>query len=221
VYVDDSKVREAEEKWGVPVEGRFVIPTTAAELAFIRSTQKRGRAHDVTLIAWDEEHRRFAVIAKHAYAAGAFRPPSGGIEPGESFEEGARREAREETGLDVELTRYVLRARVRFEPGGAGAVGGGRAAAADAAAGGRAAPADAIEWVTHVFEASAIGSRLAPIDVHEIREASWATREELLGPLAEKLLLRDSAGIRYRVALHRAIFAAIDARSTRALDGSA
>ncbi len=205
MYVDDSKVREAEEKWGVPMEARWVVPTAPAELAFIRSTQKRGRAHDVTLIAWDEEHRRFAVIAKHAYAAGAFRPPSGGIEPGESFELGARREAIEETGLDVQLTNYLLRVRVRFERG----EGGVKALLVE---GGADAAADAIEWVTHVFEANAIGAVLAPIDVHEIREASWATREELLGPLAQKLLLRDSAGIRYRVVLHEAIFASIDRR---------
>ncbi len=190
MYVDDAKVREAEAKWGTPAEERFVVPTTAAELAFIRSTQKRGRAHDVTLLAWDAEHRRFAVIAKHAYAQGAFRPPSGGIEPGESLEEGAVREAREETGLEVRLTRYVLRARVRFEA--------------------NEEAAESIEWTTHVFEADTGGGTLVPFDTREVREARWATREELLGPLADKLLLRGSAGIRYRVALHRAIFAAID-----------
>jgi 8-oxo-dGTP pyrophosphatase MutT (NUDIX family) len=195
VYVDESKVREAEARWGTPRERSFMVPTTAAELAFIRSTQRRGRAHDVTLIVWDQGRRRFAVIAKHAYAAGAYRPPSGGLEPGETLEEGARREALEETGLEIALAHYVLRASVRFE--GSAAHGG---------AGAR----DAIDWTTHVFEADVTGGSLAPHDTKEIREASWATREELLGPLAEKLLLRDSAGIRYRVALHRAIFEAID-----------
>lgn len=190
MYVDESKVREAEARWGVPRERVFAVPTTPAELAFIRSTQKRGRAHDVTLIVWDGGRRRFAVIAKHAYAAGAYRPPSGGLEPGETLEEGARREAHEETGLEIALARYVLRAAVRFDPSDAG---------------------DAIAWTTHVFEADVTGGTLAPHDTKEIREASWATRDELLGPLAEKLLLRDSAGIRYRVALHRAIFEAIDA----------
>jgi ADP-ribose pyrophosphatase YjhB (NUDIX family) len=198
VYVDASKIREAEARWGVPVEERFDVPASAADLAFIRSTQKHGRAHDVTLLIWDAPRRKLAVTAKHGYAAGAYRPPSGGLEPGESFEQGALREALEETGLDIELTRYVLRAHVRFAP-----------------AGEQESEIEAIEWATHVFEAEARGGELAPIDTHEIREAAWATREELLGPLAEKLLLREAAGIRYRVALHRAIFAALDALSSR------
>jgi ADP-ribose pyrophosphatase YjhB (NUDIX family) len=211
VYVDETKTREAEARWGTPLEERFVVPTTAAELAFIRSTQKRGRAHDVTLLIWDAPRRRFAVIAKHAYAPGAYRPPSGGIEPTETLEDGARREAREETGLEVELTRYLLRARVRFAAKASGAARGESAGEGASRQGGAAA----IEWTTHVFEANAIGGELAPIDTHEVREASWAVREELLGPLAEKLLLRDSAGIRYRVALHRAIFTAIDRATSR------
>ncbi len=189
MYVDAARVREAEARWGRPVERSFRVPTSTKEIAFIRSTQRSGRAHDVTMIVWNAPHDRFAVIAKHAYAAGAFRPPSGGLEPGESIEEGIHRETLEETGLEAAVRRYVLRARVRFEG---------------------AAPADSIDWTTHVFESVAHGETLAPRDAHEIREAAWATREELLGPLREKLLLRDSAGIRYRVALHRAIFEAID-----------
>ena len=43
MYVDESRVREAEARWGTPEERTFVLPTTDAELAFIRSTQKRGR----------------------------------------------------------------------------------------------------------------------------------------------------------------------------------
>jgi ADP-ribose pyrophosphatase YjhB (NUDIX family) len=35
---------------------------------------------------------------------GAWDLPAGYLDPGESFEDGARREAREEAGLDVELT---------------------------------------------------------------------------------------------------------------------
>lgn len=191
MYVDESIIREAEANWGTPVEESFRVATSSSEIAFIRSTQRGGRAHDVTMILWDKPGERFAVMAKHGYAPGAFRPPSGGLEPGESLEQGARREAFEETGLVAELRRYVLRARVRFE--GAGDAMG-----------------DGIDWTTHVFEATATGGVLAPRDTHEIREATWATRAELLGPLREKLLLRESAGIRYRVALHRAIFEAID-----------
>jgi 8-oxo-dGTP pyrophosphatase MutT (NUDIX family) len=210
VYVDDAIVGEAEARWGTPREWEYRVNTSAEELSFIRKTQKKGRAHDVTLVIWDRSRARFAVIAKHAYAKGAYRPPSGGLEPGESLEAGAKREALEETGLDIELVRYVMRARVRFE-GAGGGDGADDVASHDARS---TDTIDAIQWTTHVFEAAARGGApgdaLLPRDTHEIREARWATREELLGPLRELLLLRDSAGIRYRVALHEAVFEAIE-----------
>ena len=192
MYVDESLIREAERRFGKPGEKSFRVETSDAELAFIRSTQKRGRCHDVTILIRRDD--AFAVISKHDYPAGAFRPPSGGLEPGESLEAGARREAHEETGLDVRIERYVLRARVTFAP----------APGSEAAA---------IDWVSHVFEAESAEGELCPIDRHEIAGAAWIRRDELVGQVRAKLLEKDAAGIRYRVALHDAIFAEIDRRT--------
>ena len=204
MYVDESRIREAEKAWGVPAECRFEVETSDGELAFIRRTQKDGRSHDVTLLIRSPGEvgaaGPWAVIAKHDYPAGAFRPPSGGLAPGESIGDGARRECREETGLVIELERYLLRARVRFA-----AHPGGRE--------------PSIEWTSHVFVAAARGTELAPADHHEIREAAWRRRDELLGPVRELLLRKDAAGIRYRVALHDAMFAELDRRAEEGAEG--
>jgi ADP-ribose pyrophosphatase YjhB (NUDIX family) len=192
MYVGDEIVREAVRLFGAPAEAEFRVITPAAEIAFIRGTQKRGRAHDVTLLIRDGE--RIAVIAKHNYPAGVFRLPSGGLDPGETIESGARREAREETGLEVLPTRYLLRSRVRF-------------VAPD--------PADSIDWTTHVLEAQVRGGVLDPLDRVEVREAAWVTRDELLGPIRERLVAWKEGGIQYRWRLHDAIFAEVDRRGSR------
>ncbi|MGQ0722643.1 MAG: NUDIX hydrolase [Candidatus Eiseniibacteriota bacterium] len=189
MYVGEDAVREAERRFGLPAEATFHVDTPAAEIAFIRRTQKHGRAHDVTILIRDGA--RIAAIAKHHYPPGIFRLPSGAIDPGESIEDGARREACEETGLDVTLTRYLLRSRVRF-------------AAPE--------PADSIDWTTHVLEARATGGALGPLDLVEIREAAWVTREDLLGPIRDRLVAWKEGGIQYRWQLHDAIFAEVDRR---------
>jgi 8-oxo-dGTP pyrophosphatase MutT (NUDIX family) len=189
MYVDDAAVRDAERRFGVPGEAVFRVATPAAEIAFIRGTQTRGRAHDVTLLIRDGAH--IAAIAKHHYPAGIFRLPSGGIDPGESIAEGAVREAREETGLEVTLTRYLLRSRVRFVAP---------------------EPANSIDWTTHVLEGRVAGGALEPLDRVEVREAAWVTREQLLGPIRERLVAWKEGGIQYRWQLHDAIFAEVDRR---------
>ena len=187
MYVGPELIARAEERFGRPDEEDFRVDTTPAEIAFIRRTQKNGRAHDVTVVIEDGD--LFATIAKHSYPPGLFRFPSGGANPGETLEEACLREGREETGLELGLTRYVLRARVRFErPDGD----------------------DAIDWTTHVFRARVRGGRLEPIDEGEIREAAWLSRGELLGNVRDVLHSRPEAGLRYRGRLQDAIFARLD-----------
>jgi ADP-ribose pyrophosphatase YjhB (NUDIX family) len=198
MYVGEERVREAERAWGVPGEVSFRVPTSDEELAFIRETQRHGRAHDITLVI--RRGDRYAVIAKPDYPDGAYRLPSGGIAPGETVEEGAKREGLEETGLEIEIRRYLLRSRVVFE----------------------AAPEseeDSIHWISHVLEAVAVGGELRPIDRTEIRDARWIDRDSLLGPIRERLLTKRAAGILYRVGLHDAIFARVDRSDVR--DGNA
>ena len=143
------------------------------------ATYDPQRMHDVTLFILNGE--RLALIRKPHFESGIWRPPGGGIKRGEDFEAGVRREALEETGLEVELRRYLVVAEARFlyEP-------------------------QDVPWHTHVFLATTQGERLAPRDREEIAAARWGTLAELAGPLRERLLETGRAFWRYRVALHDA-----------------
>ena len=119
-----------------------------------------------------------ALIRKPIHPPGVFRAPSGGLTPGEPFKEGAKREAREETGLEIEIERYLLRIQVRFI-----------------------CDEENIEWTSHVFSARAVGGELAPQDTREILATRWATLEELQGPIREAVLASGWGLLDYRVTL--------------------
>lgn len=170
---------EWEKRYGSPVVWEHHQPVSNFDYDGIKSSQKNGRAHDITL--YIENNGRIAVIAKPIYQRGMFRAPSGGLHPGESLEEGALREAHEETGLRITLGRYLLRAHVVFEDCGR-----------------------EIHWWTHVFSASTSDEVIAPTDTHEIREARWATPEEF-AVFSAMMVNADRGGLRYRAALHEQI----------------
>ena len=142
--------------------------------------------HDVTLFIFNGE--RLALIRKPQFEEGIWRPPGGGIKLGEDFVEGVRREALEETGLRVELERYLVASSARFVY----------------------EPFD-VPWRTHVFLATTADDELAPRDTEEIQAARWGTLPELSGPLRERLLATGRAFWRYRVALHDAAAEALTA----------
>jgi ADP-ribose pyrophosphatase YjhB (NUDIX family) len=139
----------------------------------------------VTLFILDADER-IALIRKPPFAEGVWRPPGGGIKPGEDATAGAVREALEETGLRVELRRYLVEAHARFRNGGR-----------------------ELPWITHVLLAETLDAALAPDDPGEIAEARWGTLDELGGQLREILLATGRAFWRYRVALHDAALAAL------------
>ena len=143
------------------------------------ATYNPKRMHDVTLFILNGE--RLALIRKPHFEPGIWRPPGGGVKPGEDFVEGVRREALEETGLDVELRRYLVAAEARFVY----------------------EPYD-VPWRTHVFLATTAGEELDPRDTEEIAAARWGTLAELAGSLRERLLATGRAFWSYRVALHDA-----------------
>lgn len=184
MYITPEMIREVELKYGSPDILAFVYEMKPNEFEMVRRTQKNGRAHDVTLFIF--VGNKVAVIRKHMYPPGAYRPPSGGISPGEGFEEGAIREAFEETGLRVTLDRYLLRVRVRFTCG-----------------------PRAIAWTTHVLTAKPIPDEteqsaddpLEPRDTHEIAEGKFVTLDELNGEIRTALIRARSTGLRYRAEL--------------------
>jgi 8-oxo-dGTP pyrophosphatase MutT (NUDIX family) len=184
MFVSEEMVREMECRFGVPTSRDFILPATTAELQRIRSSQKDGRDHDVTL--YIEKDSKLIVIAKHAYPPGLFRAPSGGIHPGESILEGIHREAHEETGCEIEVVRFILRTSVEFRPI--------EADRGDAT----------VDWRSFVFLAEYLSGDFAYTDHHEIsavRLADWS-EFEAFGRIMRQ---SDSAGLHYRAKLHEAV----------------
>ena len=145
----------------------------------IIGSMKDGRAHDLTLFIFHVG--KIAVIAKHSYPPRLYRPPSGGLQPGETFEDGAVREALEETGLSIELEKYILHVEIDFR-----------------------SPTRHVAWTSHVFTARCKGGEIAPRDHDEIREARWAALDEF--PLFSRLMrVTDSGGFHYRAFLQEEV----------------
>jgi ADP-ribose pyrophosphatase YjhB (NUDIX family) len=172
-----------------PIRARYGEPSvlewegSISEREYQIATYDPKRLHDVTLFILNGP--RLALIRKPMFPPDVWRPPGGGVKPGEDFVEAVRREAFEETGLRVELERYLVEARARFVYEGV------------------------LDWRTHVFLAATGDETLEPRDTEEIDAARWGTLEELAGPLRERLLATGRAFWRYRVALHDATISAI------------
>jgi len=176
MFVTPEIIADIEKQYGKPEKRSTRFEMTDEHFANLKSSQKNGRSHDVTLFIRKDD--KFVVIAKHFYPPGLYRPPSGGINPGEYFVDGAKREAREETGCDVELVRYLMRISVEFFCG-----------------------AEAVDWTSHVFLADYISGVLGPLDKVEIREATLAGIDKF-AHFKELLLSSGSGGMRYRAYLH-------------------
>src|SRR5512138_121301 len=112
MYITAEIIGEIEARYGAPDEVAWQFEMLPREFDMVRRSQKHDRAHDVTVFIIEGE--RVVVIKKPMYRPGVYRAPSGGIAPGEAFEAGAMREAYEETGLEVALERYLVRARAKF-----------------------------------------------------------------------------------------------------------
>lgn len=190
MHVDEAVLLPVRERLGTPVGLSWKGEISDAEWAI--ATHNPRRRHDVTLfilgpagsafgVPWA---RRLALIRKPHFAPEVWRPPGGGVHPGEDFAAGAAREALEETGLRVDLRRYLVETRALFYNGGR-----------------------ELPWRTHVLLAETTDEQLAPGDPAEIEAARWGTLEELAGPLREHLLATGRAFWRYRVALHDAALA--------------
>jgi ADP-ribose pyrophosphatase YjhB (NUDIX family) len=183
VHVTEEILAPLRVRYGNPVQLEWAGEISEREHSL--ATYNPARMHDVTLFILDPDDR-VALIRKPHFEAGVWRPPGGGIKPGEDFTLGALREAFEETGLRVRLERYLVDARAHFVH----------------------EPYD-VPWRTHVFLALTDGANLDPQDAEEIAGARWGTLAELAGPLRERLLATGHAFWRYRVALHDAALQAL------------
>jgi ADP-ribose pyrophosphatase YjhB (NUDIX family) len=178
MHVDEAILAPVRERYGTPVVLEW--DGEISDIEWTIATHNPSRTHDVTLFILDPAER-LALIRKPHFAADVWRPPGGGIKPGEDFTAGALREALEETGLRVELRRYLVASQVVFRNAGR-----------------------ELPWQTHVLLAETRDTELAPEDPEEIADARWGTLAELAGPLRDRLLAEDRAFWRYRVALHDA-----------------
>jgi 8-oxo-dGTP pyrophosphatase MutT (NUDIX family) len=171
-------LEQIERQYGRPRELTMSFPMQPAEFEMLQASMSDGRNSDVTLFIFKGD--KVIVIAKPWYPEGLYRAPSGGIKPNEDMELTARREAYEETGVEIELVRYLLRIHVTFACGQA-----------------------AVKWTSHIFTAAYLSGDPHPVDTKEIKNVNLLTLEELLS-LKEKLLKQDSGGLHYRAALTEA-----------------
>lgn len=175
MYFTPEMVEEVEAQYGVPEELSMQLETSPEEFLSIKGSQKDGRSHDLTFFIFKGEELIF--ITKHWYPPGMCRAPSGGLHPGESFEEGAKREVYEETGVEVEIEKYLLRIDVAFTCGD-----------------------ERIDWKTHIFKARYLSGEPHPVDTDEIKEVRLVTVSDI--PAIKRIMLSlNSTGLAYRAEL--------------------
>lgn len=177
MHIGRHIIQELSLQLGTPEVERWSFTMKEDEFRRLKRHIERRRTHDVSLAIVQDD--RVAAIRKHAYPEGGFRLPSGGVHPEEAFLDGASREAYEETGLRVEIERYVLRVHLVFRFGGE-----------DAA------------WTSHVLLARPVSGEIHPVDTGEIAEARFFTWEELLTRSNPALLGTGLGGLAYRARLH-------------------
>lgn len=180
--INPAEIDALVKKYGRPRRLKFEADFLELECNLIRESTSKGRNHDITCFI--RQDGGYVVIQKHAYSdTGIYRAPSGGAHLGESVEEGASREMREETGLEVRLVRFVLDMTLNVHCG-----------------------KETIPWRSLVFLAERTGGEMKPIDTHEISGITVKTKEELLGAVAKRMKKTGMGGFKYRVFLTESFF---------------
>ena len=126
MHVDEEMLAPIRARYGEPAVVDWEGEITAREFAV--ATYDPARTHDVTLFIvngpdLDARGRaepgraagqRLALIRKPMFPPDIWRPPGGGVKPGEDFVAAVEREGLEETGLWIELERYLVDMHARF-----------------------------------------------------------------------------------------------------------
>lgn len=199
--MDPERVAAAEARFGRPRVKEFgLLECLPGESVMVDRAASRGRNHDVTL--WIPRDGGVVVIRKHSYPKWLFRLPGGAVHEGETVEEGLKREAKEETGLEVEVEAYLLRASVTltyrrtWRPGAPppppGAFGPLPTAAKSVPPGEVRVP-----WTSHVFLARAADGNLDPVDKREIADVRVAGLQEFRTTLRDNLV-KAGGGFAFR-----------------------
>jgi 8-oxo-dGTP pyrophosphatase MutT (NUDIX family) len=104
----ERELTELADRYGAPLAMDAEIPT-----GFADPIRRRDRIGEVCF-AIRRPNGRLLLSIKTTYPRGAHRLPTGGIKRGESVLAALRREAHEETGLDLEVRRFL--ARITYRP---------------------------------------------------------------------------------------------------------
>ena len=100
--VNSGELRTLSRKYGKPQ--RVTLKLLRLPLAPNKSADRRGEV----VLAICHGGNKVLLHTKSFYPDGVFRLLSGGIRPDESVENALLREAREETGLDVRIEKFVI-----------------------------------------------------------------------------------------------------------------
>ncbi|VUT28170.1 MAG: ADP-ribose pyrophosphatase [Candidatus Syntrophoarchaeum sp. GoM_oil] len=176
MYITDEMLKGVEKKYGSPKVIELAYEVDEDEFKIMKYSMRNNRAHDVTFII--EKDEEIAVIRKSSHPPGVYRIPSGGVELGEEFDAGLKREACEETGLRVEILRYLLRIEACFTSN-----------------------SQHQRWRSYILRTRWVSGEIEPRDRKEIEEARWVTLDDLCGRIRTKMLESTSGGLHYRVAL--------------------
>jgi ADP-ribose pyrophosphatase YjhB (NUDIX family) len=183
----NDELESLSNRYGKPLKLHFAVQFQNFECDLVRKSRAKGRLHDVTCFIRRPD-KKYVVIQKHQYAnTGIFRAPSGGATTGESIEDAAIREMREETGLFVRLVRLVLYLNLDVV-----------------------CRDETIPWHSFVFLAEPLSGEMKPIDTHEIYEVVAMTREKLLGDIDKLMTQSGWGGFAYRAFLTREFFKTLD-----------
>jgi len=107
--VDSGELRALSRKYGKPQRMTLNMPQLPL------SPDKTAARRAEVLLAICTGANKVLLHTKSFYPDGVFRLLSGGIHPDESVESALLREAREETGLDVRIEKFV--ALIQYESG--------------------------------------------------------------------------------------------------------
>lgn len=114
--VDENELARLMAEYGPGQRRRVTMEVSAQSFdewseKLVRRANRRGEA----VLAIQRPDGQLLLHTKRFYPEGIFRLPSGGVYPGESVPSGAIREAKEETGLDVTIERFLGMVEYEFQ----------------------------------------------------------------------------------------------------------
>lgn len=103
--MDSQEVAALAARYGDPERRRFILEFGEKEFGYWRGKSAHRRSEVVMVIR--RPNGRVLLHTKRSYPLGTYRLLSGGVHWGEDVLSTLHREAREETGLEVEVERFL------------------------------------------------------------------------------------------------------------------